>query len=236
MKFFNKICLFFVFFTLVQSSFAADHLDGDLASGDPAADITDVYAWMQNSEKINLILNVFPLANESSKFSDSVKYNFLVNSQASYGADSNSNSNTLECSFSIEQQVSCKLNGDTIVENVDASSPEGVVSSDGSFKIFTGLRNDSFFFDLTNFNAVRTTVRDAASSLNFDAAGCPTLDTETKDVLVSSLVGAGGLPETNSPAVDFFSELNVLSIVVQADKNLFGSGPLYSVSASTGRG
>ncbi len=218
---------------LARSAFAADHLDGAVASADPAADITDVYAWMQNQNQINLVLNVFPLASSSSKFSDSVQYVFRVNSQSAYGQVEQEN--LLICTFSAEQTVSCELNDNALVTDVDASSTSGQLSSDGNFRIYAGLRNDPFFFDLTNFNIVRTTVRDAAASLEFDEAGCPTVDSATQGVLVSALTGSGGLNGANSPPADFFGSLNVLSIVVQADKSLFGAGPLYSVSASTHR-
>ena len=217
----------------VRHANAADHLDGPTVVTDPAADITDVYAWMQDSTTINLILNVFPLADSSSQFSDGVRYVFNIRSLASYGGEGTSR--VLSCEFSTDQLVTCELDGNDLVANVSASSPEGVLNADGVFRIFAGPRNDPFFFDLTNFNTVRTTVRDAAASLDFDEAGCPLLDQATQDVLVSTLTGAGGLPGANSPASDFFSPLNVLSIVIQADRNLFGPGPLYSVSAATFR-
>jgi hypothetical protein len=255
MKFDRHICArllcAFALSLCPTGAFAADHLDGEVASADPAADITDVYAWAQDTNRLNLVLDVFPLANSASRFSDSVQYVFRVDSVAKYGelprldneapADgfapnvSDSRANDLVCTFSVSQRVTCTLNGRTLVSDVNASNPAGVTSQDGSFRIFTGLRNDPFFFDLGNFNTVRGTVRDAVPSLTFDEAGCPRLDEATKSVLVSTLVGGGGLPGANNPPQDFFGSLNVLAIVIQADKSLFGQGPLYSVSASTHR-
>jgi hypothetical protein len=213
--------------------FAADHLDGPAASADPAADITDVFAWAQNGNSLNMIMNVFPAANADSRFSDAVQYVFHVRSQSGFG--SVENESTLVCTFSAEQAVSCSLDGEELVADTDASATGGFVNAAGNFRIFTGLRKDPFFFALNNFNVVRRAVRDAVPSLVFDEAGCPTLDQPTKDVLVSSLVGSGGLPGADSPAVDFFGPLNVLSIVVQADKGLFGQGPVYAVSGTTHR-
>ncbi len=230
----SLICLAVILqFTDPGISHAADHLDGEVATADPAADITDVYAWMQNGDKINLVLDVFPLASASSRFSDSVEYVFRVNSQASYGG--NADENLLVCTFSVAQTVTCELDGQTLVADVDASGTAGVTTADGSFRIFTGIRNDPFFFDLDNFKATRATVRDAVPSLTFDTAGCPTLDAGTQAVLVSSLTGGGGVPGAHSPAKDFFRDLNALAIVIQADKTIFGAGPLYSVSATTHR-
>ena len=215
------------------TGYTADHLDGPAASADPAADITDVFAWMQNSDRINMIINLFPLANTSSRFSDSVQYVFRVNSQPGYGQTSRKHE--IRCTFSASQLVTCELDGRELVRDVDASGTAGVTNADGSFRIFAGLRNDPFYFDLDNFNIVRRAVRDAVPALTFDEAGCPTVDQGTKDVLVGTLVGNGGLPGAHNPPQNFFGALNVLSIVVQADRGLFGSGPLYSVSASTHR-
>lgn len=206
---------------------AADHLDGPAVSSDPAADITDIFAWMQDSNQINLALNVFPLANETSQFSDSVQYVFNISSLVGFGQVASTS--TVICTFSAAQNITCELNGAEVVSDVSASSTAGVTNELGNFRVFAGLRNDPFFFDASNFNAVRTTVRDAAASLEFDEAGCPLLDEATQGVLVSTLTGG-----VNPPS-DFFGSLNVLSIVIQADKNLFGPGPLYSVAASTNR-
>lgn len=197
----------FVYFSLLLflagpiQGFAADHLDGPTASSDPAADITDVYAWLQNADKLNLIMNVFPLANSSSRFSDSVQYVFHIDGLSGYGASGKTN--TIVCSFDTTQAVTCRVNGDIVVSEVDASLTSGVTNSDSTFRIFTGLRNDPFFFDLTNFNVVRQLVSEAAPALDFDEAGCPSLDQTTQSVLVSTLTGSGGLDGANAPAQDF---------------------------------
>src|SRR5205085_2109979 len=59
---------------------AADHLDGPGATKDPAADITDLYAFTspETAGHLVLVMNVFPLATSSAKFSDKVEYTFRV--------------------------------------------------------------------------------------------------------------------------------------------------------------
>lgn len=224
-------CLLATIFS--STCFAADHIDGPAAIAEPAADITDIFAWAQNGSQLNLILSVFPRANESSRFSDAVQYVFRVRSQSNVSQVDRES--LIVCTFTAEQAITCALDGVELVTNQDASDPSGVVSTDGNFRVFAGLRRDPFFFAANNFNTVRRAVRDAAPSLEFDEAGCPTLDQATQDVLVSTLVGAGGLPGAESPATDFFANLNTLSIVVQLDRGLLGNGPLYAVSASTHR-
>ena len=49
---------------------AADHIDGPSAQIDPAADISDVFAWMSaDASRLNLIANVFYSAGPTSAFS-----------------------------------------------------------------------------------------------------------------------------------------------------------------------
>lgn len=216
---------------LIGNARAADHLDGLAVLNDPSTDITDVYAWLQNSEKVNLILNVFPLADASSKFSDSASYVFNVSSKTGYGV-AGTNSQII-CSFATDQKVTCSLGGSEKISNEDATQESGVSSASGDFKVFTGLRDDPFFFDLANFNAARVFVRDNAGSLTFDGAGCPALDAGTRGEIVSTLTGGASTIGGNGSPTDFFNGLNVLSIVVQVDKSLLGAGPIYSVAAAT---
>lgn len=212
-------------------SLAADHLDGPAALKDPATDITDVYAWMQDADSINLIMNVHPLADANSRFTTTGEYLFTINSMAAYGGAATESQ--LICRFASNTSVTCTLNGNILVSAVDPSATAGVTNTGNTFRIFAGLRNDAFFFDLANFNTVRETVRDAASGLDFDEAGCPTLDNGTRSALVNTLTGQpGGLPNATATA-NFFGSLNTLSIVIQADRTLFGNGPIYAVSAAT---
>ena len=211
---------------------AADHLDGPAVQSDPAADITDVYTWMEDDTHLNVVLNLFPLADETSKFSTAIQYAVHINSSAGYGQPQTEK--LLLCTFSEAQRITCQLDDAIIINNQDASSTSGVTGQGGDVKVFAGLRKDPFFFDLENFNLARTTVRDAAPSLTFDEAGCPELDNGTRAALVATVTGTeGGLEGTNVPGVNFFATLNVMSIVVQLDTSLLGPGPVYSVWAST---
>ncbi|HMC94667.1 MAG TPA: DUF4331 family protein, partial [Polyangia bacterium] len=54
---------------------AADHRDGPAATADPAADITDVYAWMSaDKTKVDLVMDVYPNAPAGAMFSDQTLY------------------------------------------------------------------------------------------------------------------------------------------------------------------
>src|SRR5215813_14177434 len=72
---------------LSQSSRSADHVDGPRASADPAADITDVFAWMSpDAQRVFLVMDLVRNATTASRFSDSVQYVFHITSRPSFGA------------------------------------------------------------------------------------------------------------------------------------------------------
>jgi hypothetical protein len=210
---------------------AADHVDGPRASADPSADITDVFAWMTpDAERLILVMDLVRNADTGARFSDSVQYVFHTTSSPSFGAPA-SKEETIVCEFDAAQNVKCWAAGEAFVQG-DASSPAGLTNDDVTLRVFAGLRNDPFFFNLAGFRETARTVTAAAGSLTFDAAGCPALDDATASALVTQLKSAPG----GGPAVDAFANFNVLALVVEVDKDLVTqNGPIVSVSASTRR-
>lgn len=207
----------------------ADHGDGPAVMTDPAADINDVYVWMTpDASKLILAMTVFPFADPDSRFSDSVQYVFHVGSGAAFGDVPDGGE--IVCTFNTAQDVQCWA-GDTSVLG-DASSPAGITSQDGRLRVFTGLRNDPFFFNLAGFRETTRLVTAAAPSLTFDDAGCPAVDGPTSAALVGQLQTAPG----GGPAMDHFLDANTLTIVVEVDKALVATeGPIVGVWGSTNR-
>lgn len=212
---------------LASSAFAADHLDSPAASAEPAADITDVYAWMtSDAERVNLVLNVAPDAGDSMSFPTSTVYAFHVNSSEGYGM---AQTETLvRCKFYDENAIECWAGDEYVVG--DPSNPAGITSESGALRVFAGLRNDPFYFELVGFNETVAAVRAAAGSLTFDEDGCPALDEPTSTALVTQLQrGMAGAPASNT-----FEGQNVLSLVVQLDKDVVTpGGDVLGVWAST---
>ena len=210
---------------------AADHIDGPQASADPSADITDVFAWMTpDAERVILVMDLVRNADVGSRFSDSVQYVFHTTSRPSFGATPSGDVPVI-CQFDPQQRVSCWAGNAAFVTG-DASSLSGITSTNGRLRVFTGLRNDPFFFNLAGFRETARTVTAAASGLTFDAAGCPALDSQTSAALVSQLQHAPG----GGTAVDSFANFNVIAIVVEVDKSILTSnGPILSVAAATYR-
>lgn len=207
---------------------AADHIDSPAAVAEPAADLTDLYAWTSpDASKINLIMDATPFAGSDAKFSDAVQYIFHVNSSGGYGMPQTETK--IICEFDAASEIQCWAGSEDYAQG-DASAEAGLMSVGGGMKVFAGLRNDPFFMEFTGFTNAVSTVVSAAAGLTFDDQGCPLVDEGTSGVLVGQLQsGADG-----AAASDTFSGANVLSLVIQIDKELVNAGgPLLGVWAST---
>ena len=218
---------------------AADHTDGPAASADPTADITDVFAWTSaDGKSLNLVMDVFPAATAASKFSNTVQYVFHTTSHASFGAAAGASENII-CTFDAAQKVSCWAGSEYV--NGDASVASGIASGSGKLKVYTGLRDDPFFFNLDGFKHAAADVKATAAAGGLpapDAAGCYNLGNPGTSGTIASVIVKDLTHATDgtSAAVDHFSGLNVLAIVLQVDLSVVNKGgPVVGVWASTNR-
>lgn len=204
---------------------AADHADGPAAMADPTSDIDDVYTWMSpDSADLNLVMTIGRNVPRSFRLSDKVQYVFHTTSRPSFGAPAGPEVNVL-CESDISGEIRCWVGSDIFLGG-DASSPAGIETKDGRVKIFAGVRDDPFFFNLEGFKKVAKTVGTVAGSLSFDEAGCPKLDAATSNLLVGEL----------REGKDDFLGFNAFAIVVSLDKSLVTrNGPIVSVWGSTHR-
>jgi len=211
---------------------AADHLDAPAATADPTADITDLYAWTDGPNVV-FALNVTPLAAVGAKFSDKIQYVVHTESTAGFGAKGEKTN--IICTFDAAQKISCWV-GDTGYVTGDATKTDGLVSDDKLIRVFAGLRDDPFFFNLTGFKDTVTTVEGAAGGLTFDPAGCPALNAATSTLLISKLSTDPMSTPPGGVAKDFFAGKNVLAIVLSVDKKLLNAGgATMSAWASTNK-
>jgi hypothetical protein len=232
----RRAAAFLAVFCSVAPAFAADHRDGPATTADPASDINDVFAWMSaDGAKVYLVMTVFPAATSAAKFSDKTLYVFHTSSQSAIGMAQTATN--IICKFDTAQKIQCWA-GDEYLTG-DASSVAGIASASGKLKVFAGLRDDPFFFNLDGFRKTAKTVHDAAPALltamAFDANFCPKLGAPTATELQRQLKeDPNGAPGT--AAKNFFAGLNTLSIVVAVDKALVTKGgPVMSVWASTNK-
>ena len=230
----NRVCLgrtlTLAALLCTSAALAADHQDGAAVLTDPSTDINDVFAWTStDGTRLNLVMDVFPAATSAAKFSNVAQYVFHTTSSSAYGMPAAASEDIL-CTFDTSQIISCWGGGEYV--HGDASSTAGIASSDGKLRVFAGLRDDPFFFNLDGFKATAGAVHSAAGSLTFDAAGCPALDATTSTALVTQLRSAPG----GGPPTDHFKGLNTLAIVVQIDKSLVTKGgSTVGVWASTNK-
>ena len=181
-----------------------------------------------DAEKLNLILNVNPFAGDDAQFSDAVQYVFHVNSSEGYGEPQ---METLAlCQFPESSRIECWV-GDEYVTG-DPSDPAGITSESGAVKVFAGLRNDPFFMEFNGFTETVKAVIGAAGSLSFDDFGCPAVNADISGALVGQLQsGIDG-----APVSDTFAGQNVLSLVVQVDREVVSpGGSTLGIWASTHR-
>jgi hypothetical protein len=212
---------------------AADHIDAPAAIADPAADITDLYTWTDQGNVV-FVLNVTPLAGMDAKFSDKVQYVIHTESASAFGKAGEKSD--IIVTFDAAQKASVWVGEKGYVAG-DASATAGLASADGKFKVFAGLRDDPFFFNLAGFKDTVATVESVAGMLTFDAAKCPTVDANTSALLVKKLSTDPTSTPPGGVAKDFFAGKNVLSIVISVDKAMLNAGgPIMSAWASTNVG
>jgi hypothetical protein len=204
---------------------AADHIDSPQAAVDPAADITDVFAWMSNDgSRVNLVMGIGRDVALTFLFSDQVHYVFHTSSKVGFLSTAKTDVDVI-CQFDAAQTIQCWAGNEEYVTG-DASGTAGLSSGSGRMRVFAGVRNDPFFFNLNGFKAAAVAVENAASGLTFDAAGCPALDQST----------AGALGSLLTTGVDDFGGFNIGALVVSVDKSvLTRSGPILSVWGATHR-
>ena len=221
-----RVWLGLVGLVCATSAYAADHIDSPSVLADPSTDIGDVFAWKQGNTLV-AVVTVSPFTTDAAQFSDAALYTFHIQSQDDLLAPTSVENHELTCRFDASQTIQCWL-GDEYIAG-DASATAGILNGRG-LKVFAGLRDDPFFFNLTGFRETVSLVNGAAASLAFDAAGCPALDAGTSTVLLTQLATEPG----GATAVNDFAGANVLSLVVEIDLDLINDGgDVIGVWAST---
>lgn len=121
---------------------AADHNDSPATVADPAADINDYYVFVNPNDPDELvaIMTLHPFATAATQFSDAVIYDFWFDD-----ADG-SEGNFIRCRFDADQRITCTAPGDRSV-----SGPTNKINTSGDFRVWAGVTDDPFFFDIDAF-------------------------------------------------------------------------------------
>jgi hypothetical protein len=139
---------------------AADHLEAPLAKANHDLDITDIYAFDgDNSRKTVLVLNVNPFAGAMSgtHFSTSGEYRLNIDKNGDFVADDVYAVTFRNGGPGGKQLLTLWKNGAKVLDGKTGNANNG-----GGAKVYAGLKDDPFFFDLISFRAWRDPDGDGA--------------------------------------------------------------------------
>ena len=137
----------------------SDHIDGPRQIGDPAGDLTDLFAFTspENPSHTVLAANVFPSAGVTAMFSNAVNHSIAVRrvTVAGTGNDATFKADDKEIRFSCRFDL-LQREGEQTVQRGTLTCPDGQMlrfvvndekgasTPDGVYRIFAGLRSDPF--------------------------------------------------------------------------------------------
>jgi Polyketide cyclase / dehydrase and lipid transport/Domain of unknown function (DUF4331) len=139
----------------------SDHVDGPRSIGDPAADISDLFAFTspENSARTVLAVCAFPSAGEDAMFSNVVDYAIAVRRMTVGGVGNAANfqpaDDEIRFSFRfqalqrdaaghVQQRGVGTLPGGRQL-SLTVNDENGASTPDGDFRVFAGLRSDPFY-------------------------------------------------------------------------------------------
>jgi len=139
---------------------AADHLDSPTTKTDGRVDINDVYIFhpgqpgSQDLSRTVVVMTVNPAAGviSGTEFRHDAKYEFLFDLDGDAKPDASISARFGKPDDDGEQRVTveAKLDGERVFK-VRGETEEIIEGEDG-IRVFAGLRDDPFFFDLASFN------------------------------------------------------------------------------------
>ncbi len=133
------------------TSFAADHAEAPLAAADPAADIADVYAWHEGDKLYAAVTYAglrTPMSDQAGVFDEDVLYTFHID---------NDDDAVSDIDVLVRFGTDSAGNAGVQVENLPGASGtfsgpvEQTVTDSSGLRLYAGLRDDPFFFDLQGF-------------------------------------------------------------------------------------
>lgn len=134
-----------VLISTVSAAWAADHRDAPGTTAEPAADINDVYTFVNptDDDEVIFIMTVHPEASVASDFSDAIEYTLNLENNAT-----TPDAMQVVCTFdtSAVQVVTCEGPGSLEIEGA-----VGTTHTDTDMRVQAGVFDDPFFFDLIGF-------------------------------------------------------------------------------------
>ena len=153
---------------LSGTALAADHAEAPGAAADPAADIADFYAWHTSSGSLVTILTFAPLtpAGGSATYDADVLYSIHMDTDKDGVSDA-------DILVRFGQNSAGDWGVQAEIPGVDSaiSGATGEVLESGGAKVYAGVVDDPFFFDLQGFQDTLTTGTVAFDSSRDSLAG-----------------------------------------------------------------
>ena len=166
-----SLCIFGL--ATIMSVFASDHSEAPGTKADKAADIADLYAWHEGNKLVTVLTYAglqATTAQQSAIYDDKVLYTVHID---------NDGDNQADIDINIRFGKNAKGAWGVQVENLPGSTGsitgpvETSISAGTGLSVFTGLKDDPFFFDLEGFKETLATgtlsfdsSRDSIASLN----------------------------------------------------------------------
>jgi len=173
----------------------SDHVDGPRQIGDPAADLTDLFAFTspENASRTVLAANVFPSAGATAVFSNAVNHSIVVRRVAvsNLGNSAKFTPDDQEYRFNYRfgtldrgsdhakptQHGTCTLPDGRELSFV-VNDEKGASTLDGIFRVFAGLRSDPFILAW-----LPASLKKVPNLLQHDNVLCMVVEFDTRRVL-----------------------------------------------------
>src|SRR6188472_1428430 len=139
----------------------SDHVDGPRSIGEPAADVSDLFAFTspENPDRTVLAMCVFPSAGEDAVFSNAIDYSIVVRrvTVAGVGNVARFEPGDDEIRFSFRFEVLKRDGGGTPIQRGTCTLPDGrklslmvndqkgAATPEGDVRVYAGLRSDPFY-------------------------------------------------------------------------------------------
>jgi hypothetical protein len=182
----------------------SDHVDGPRSIGDPAADITDLFAFTspENPARVVLAMCVFPSAGEGAMFSNVIDHVIVVRRMTVAGvgpaakfqpADDETRFSVRfgalrrDAAGNVSQTGVCTLPGGRTL-SLTVNDEQGASTPEGDVRVFAGLRSDPFYLAW-----IAATLEKVPNLLQHDNVLCIVVELDTRRVLdpaKGSLFGA----------------------------------------------
>src|SRR5277367_325638 len=172
----------------------SDHIDGPRSIGEPAADLTDLFAFTspENPARTILALCVFPSAGENAFFSNVIDHAIVARRVTVAGTGTAARFHAADDEIRLRfrfdalrrdgagnviQRGLCKLPDGGELSLV-VNDEKGASTLDGAFRAFAGLRSDPFYLAW-----ISSTLEKVPNLLQHDNVLCIVIDLDTHRVL-----------------------------------------------------